>query len=377
MPQITLSEIYDKRIAERLQHTTHTDAAVNYNYKFDGADAIHITSVDTMPMNDYQKSGSNRYGTPLDIGDTEQVEFVKKDRSFTGIIDKGDIQDQQIQKSAADCMKRQTDAVIKPEIEKYRLQVMAAKPGFATVDTNLATIAAGKDYVYDDLLALDIAATNGLAPDAGRVCFVTPEIIAMLLKSNYFVRYGNDSQDMLIKGQVGEVDGTQIIRMAPDLMPANCVMLLAHKDATTAVEKLQDLVIHENPVGYNGNVLEGRIRYDAFVLDTKIACIGAVYKAGTKCVEPTITYTAASTNTIAMTTSTSGATIKYTLDGSDPRSSKTAVTYDSITPTPISTATWSAANGATRVRAYATKTGNIDSTVTDTLVGVATPLTRI
>lgn len=373
MAQINLAEVYDKRIAERLKMTTYTDTAVNYNYKFDGSDTVHITSVDTMPMGDYQKSGTNRYGTPLDIGDTEQVETITKDRSFTGIIDKGDIQDQQIQKSAADCMKRQTDEVIKPEIEKYRLGVMAAKPGYAAINTNLATVAGGKDYIFDAILAMDIAATNGLAPDTGRVCFVIPEVIAMLLQANgNFLRYGDRSQEMVVKGQIGEVDGVQIVRVPAALMPSGCVMLMTHKDATVAVEKLSDLTIHENPPGVNGNLLEGRIRYDAFVLDTKVPCIGAVYSAGTLCAAPTITYTGGATNTIAMTTTTTDGVIKYTLDGSDPRTSTTAVTYS----TAISTAAWSAANGSTKVRAYTSKASCINSTVTDATVGVATVLTR-
>ena len=372
MPQINLAEEYDKRIAERLKMTMATSEAVNYNYKFDGSDTVHITSVDTMPMNNYTKSGTSRYGTPLDIGDTEQVVTLKNDRSFTGIIDKGDVQDQKIQKSASECMKRQTDEVLNPEIEKYRLKVMAEKPGYIAVDNNLATIDGGGAYVYKDILSMMASATNNLAPKKGRVVFVTPEIIAMLLSSDgKFLQYGQRSQEMIVKGIVGEVDGAKIIEVPSFLMPENCVMLMGHKDATVAVEKLKELTIHQNPPGINGNLLEGRIRYDAFVLDTKVPCIGAVYKSGTVCTAPTVTYTAGSTNTIAITAG-SGETIKYTLDGSDPRTSPTAQTYSDA----VSTTGWSAANGETVVKAYSQKAGQISSVVTTFRAPVATLLAR-
>lgn len=370
MAQINLSSEYDKRIAERLKMTMKTEIAVNHNYKFDGEDTVHITSVDTMPMNNYVRSGSSRYGTPADIGDTEQVVTLANDRSFTGIIDKGDVQDQKIQKAASDCMRRQTDEVINPELETYRLGVMSSKPGYIAVDSNLATIAGGAPYIYADILEMTADATNHLAPENGRVLFVTPQVIAMLLQSDgKFLQYGQPSQEMKVKGIVGELDGCQVVKVPDAYFPSGLQVLMAHKDATVAVEKLKDLVIHENPPGINGNLLEGRIRYDAFVLDTKVPLLGCIYSSGTLLAKPV--FTDGGVGTGVTISSVTGVTFKYTIDGSDPRDSRTAATYSGAIG-----ATWAAANGSTTIKAVATKSGSITSTVQEIKVAYAPAFAR-
>ena len=148
-------------------------------------------------------------------------------------------------------------------------------------------------------------------------------------------------------------------------------MLFCHKDATVAVEKLKDLVIHENPAGINGNLLEGRIRFDAFVLDVKFP-LGAVYGAGTVVAAPTIKYTASSTNTIAITSTTSDAVIKHT-----PRRLRPQRQPHRPNLQRRHFHLRLAANGETKVRAYAYKDGNIASTVVDEIVPVATPMARL
>lgn len=368
MPQINLAAEFDPRIAERLKMTLSTEEAVNHSYKFDGADTVHITSVDTMPMHDYQRNGVSRYGNPLDIGDSEQVYTLKMDRSFTGIIDKGDVQDQKIQKSASEALKRQTDEVINPEINKYRLAAMAKKPGYVAVNNNLATIGDGAAHIYEAILNMSVAARNKLAPATGGVIFCVPEVIAMLLQSDgKFLQYTDRSQEYKIKGVIGEIDGKRIVEVPRELMPTNCVMIMGHKDATVAVEKLKDFVIHENPPGINGNLIEGRIRYDAFVLDTKVPMIGAVYSAGTVCTEPTISYAGGKLTL----TAGEGETIKYTTDGTDPRTSLTVQTYSSAVTTG-----WNESNGNTTVKAYATKSGSIASGVSKAVIPAASALSR-
>ena len=45
--------------------------------------------------------------------------------------------------------------------------------------------------------------------------------------------------------------------------------MVSHKSATVTPLKLEDYRVHQDPPGVNGELVEGRIVYDAFVLDNK------------------------------------------------------------------------------------------------------------
>ena len=74
---------------------------------------------------------------------------------------------------------------------------------------------------------------------------------------------------MLINGKVGTVDGIDIVMVPASYLPANTNFIIAHKKSMLTVMKLDSYKIHEDPVGYSGFVIEGRVRYDAFVLTNK------------------------------------------------------------------------------------------------------------
>jgi hypothetical protein len=80
-------------------------------------------------------------------------------------------------------------------------------------------------------------------------------------------------QQTLINGQVGEVDGVKIVKVPSIYLPANTAFIITNSIATVAPKKLEDYKIHDNPPGINGNLVEGRIRYDAFVLNNKANAI--------------------------------------------------------------------------------------------------------
>ena len=83
------------------------------------------------------------------------------------------------------------------------------------------------------------------------------------------MRYGDTSQKMLQRGVIGEVDGCSIIKVPATRLPSGCSFILAHPSAATAPKQLEDYKIHDNPPGISGWLVEGRILYDCFVLNSK------------------------------------------------------------------------------------------------------------
>ena len=108
----------------------------------------------------------------------------------------------------------------------------------------------------------------------------------------------------------------------------------------------------ENPPGIAGVLLEGLVRYDSFVLAQKADGI-YVYASDATAVCAAPTFSIAS-NKVTIESTTSGATIKYTTDGTNPKTSDTAKVYSAAVDI----------SADTTFRAYASKTGMLSSPIT-------------
>ena len=75
------------------------------------------------------------------------------------------------------------------------------------------------------------------------------------------------------KGVIGNLDGATVIKVPASRLPKGFGFMLAHPSATVAPTKIEDYKTHQDPPGINGTLVEGRIVYDAFVLDNKAKAI--------------------------------------------------------------------------------------------------------
>jgi hypothetical protein len=90
---INFVEKHAAQIDERFTAASVTGDIVNNDVEFIGAKTVKIHSVGTVPMNNYQRTGSNRYGIPDELEDTVQEMTMSQDRSFTYVVDKGNSED--------------------------------------------------------------------------------------------------------------------------------------------------------------------------------------------------------------------------------------------------------------------------------------------
>lgn len=268
---VNLASKYAQKVDERFKLKSLTEAGINRDYDWSGVKTVTVYSIPTSAMTDYTRTGTNRYGTPEELGNTKQDMTLSKDRSFTFTIDRGNYEESMMTMQAGKALARQIDEVIVPEIDSYRLSVIAAA---ATTAGGVATAAVDKTNAYAKFLAATEYMANNKVPLTNRIAWVTPSFYSLIKQDSTFIKASDLSQKMLVNGQVGEIDGVKIIVAPSTYFPANTAFIVAHPAATVAADKLQDYKIHDNPPGINGWLVEGRVIYDAFVLSQKV---GAVY----------------------------------------------------------------------------------------------------
>ena len=300
---------------------------LNTNIEFVGARTVRIYTVGTVPINDYDRTASaNRYGTPQEVGDSVQELTMMKDRSFTGIIDKGNSRDQVINK-AGKFLKTQVSEAVIPEMDAYAFQRLA-KLGGTIVGTSTAITAAN---VIARLSAGRAKLLNMRVPVTGRTLYVSTVMFNALVDTDQFKNLDKLGSKAIINGQIGEIYGSPVVELPEDLIAAGVNFLWVHKDAASAPRKLDETNIHVNPPGISGNLVEGRNYYDTFVIGAKAGGVYVDVTTGSGVsvlAAPTI---APATGVISPA---SGATAQFTVDGTDPRFSASAVVGTAPTVTP-------------------------------------------
>lgn len=264
---INYAERYSTKIDERFKIGAVTTPAVNNDYDFVGVKTVKVYSIPTTTMNDYARTGAGRYGTPEDLGNNLQELTLTRDRSFTFTIDRGDYNDTMMVNAAGQALQRQIDEVVIPELDIYRLSKMAANAG------KTATGALTKTNAYEAFLDAGVELTNKKVPSAGRIAYVTPEYYKLIKLDEAFIKSTEIAQNMLLKGQIGQVDGVPLILVPGSYLPEHTSFIVTNKIATVAPVKLSEYKVHDNPPGINGWLVEGRVYYDAFVLDNKKTAI--------------------------------------------------------------------------------------------------------
>lgn len=263
---VNLASKYSTKVDERFKLKSLTESAVHQDYEWEGVNAINVYSIATYALANYTRTGANRYGSPVELDDTVANYLLARDRAFTFTIDRGNYEDSMMVRQAGAALARQNDEQVVPEIDTWRLSKMAAA---AVANSGVATAVISAVNAYTTLLDGGVYLDENKVPRTGRIAFVKPSYYKFLKLDNSFIKASDMGQKMLVNGQVGEVDGVAIVLVPSTYLPANTEFILVHKSATVAPKKLQEYKTHDNPPGINGWLVEGRVYYDAFVLDAK------------------------------------------------------------------------------------------------------------
>lgn len=261
-------------VDEKFTTESRKSLLTNNDFDWTGAHSIKVYKVSTSDMNDYDRAGANtaknwsRFGPVAGLDATTEEMTLKKDRSFTFAIDKLDEDETAGQLQAAGALARQLREVVIPEVDTYTYKVMCENAG-----NKPSALALTAQNICGEIFKANTTLDNAEVPETGRIIVVTPDTYLLMKQSKDIFLETDVAENMRLRGVIAQLDGAQIIKVPANRLPSDFGFMIAHPVATVAPTKLEDYRVHQDPPGISGDLVEGRICYDAFVLDNKKAAI--------------------------------------------------------------------------------------------------------
>lgn len=270
---IDLVEKYLPYVDELFTTESKKELLTNKDFSFKGAHTVKIYKISTGKMNDYGRSGPetgnwSRYGEVEALSATTEICTLKKDRSFTFAIDTLDSEETGDTLEAASALARQVREVVIPEIDTYVFSVMTSLAGIKP-----AAKALTKTNIYEEITSSNKLLDDEEVPETGRILVVTPATYLLMKQCKDITMETDIGNDMRVRGVIANLDGLTVMKIPATRLAKNFGFMIAHPCATVAPTKLENYITHHNPPGINGDLVEGRIVYDAFVLENKAKAI--------------------------------------------------------------------------------------------------------
>lgn len=318
MAEINLASKYSPMIDKVMTAKSFVKGKCSTDYDFAGVKTITIYAPKTVPLVDYSRTGTQRFGELADMKDEIQEISMRRDRSWTFGIDKANNSDQLDIKKSGEALQMQLDEQVIPEQDAWALQEWAFNAGKSIVESALT-----KSTIITSIGDASAWLDNNKFPASNRFLYVGATNYNKIRLSDEILAVDPMAVKSLGQGVQGILFDAFVTKVPDSYLPTGVQYILMHKEAGIAPDKLKTLRILTEVQGYDGVVLEGHHYYDAFVKAKKANGIYVSVLTANKVATPVITPTGASHAVGAV----AGVTFKYTLDGSDPRYSATASVY--------------------------------------------------
>lgn len=311
-------EKFRTKLAKYFAIKSVTDHAFNHDIdaEFTGSDTVHIYEVATTPINDYDKtvdpSKGSRFGPVTDVGDYQYTFKMTQDVSLDRIVDKSNNNMQFLIKTAAKVMKAYTDKEIRPTKDKYRLKKWAQEAGIHVALNEEPT----KDSILEAIIDLHSEMIDAGVPEEAGTLFIPRKYVKALKLAPEWTGLDSLGGKTLPKGALkGTYDGLVVQPIPNRYAPDNFYFGIFIKESIISPEKINTFRTITDSENFDGDRMQYHSKYDAFVMPSQAAGAAVACAAGSVVDTPTVTISEGN----ATVSAASGATVYYTLDGSDPR----------------------------------------------------------
>lgn len=203
-----IPELWNARLLYALEKAHVAANLVNRNYEGEirqQGDTVHINSIGAVTVDDYTRNTD--IDDPEVLTTTDQTLTIDQAKYFNFQID--DVDAAQAAGDLMDTAMQRAAYALNDAADAFLLQTIAAG-----VDTNnkiggSAAIALTAENIYENIVALKTKLDKANVPTTGRYIVVPPEIHALLLLDDRFVKAsdGGTANDTLLNGEVGRVAG--------------------------------------------------------------------------------------------------------------------------------------------------------------------------
>lgn len=344
MPDINYAEKWGSGLVKGFNNQAVTADMFTQAGDFVGVYTYHDNEIGDVPLSSYDVTRNvttqSRYGDPVDVGNIQYDYQVEQKISFSAILDEIYNQGVLNEHKVAAFMEKQKNHRISPALDKYRLKRWCEQAGFhVPLPSGGITKENVVEFLIDCHAKMEEAGVKGTI-----VLTVAIPWLKYLKLAPEWVETNDLAKKTLPRGTIAEFDGMAVKKSPAKNFPDGIPFLISVKESLISPMKVKKIDIFEKCENNAGSRVNFLMIYDAFVRGHVAQGVLTAAPSANICATPTITVSGGKA-TIASTTS--GATVKYTIDGSDPRFSKNAKVYSAAADVPA---------GA-RIRAAAMKDG--------------------
>lgn len=289
---INLTKKASPKVLERFKFGSCTEGLFSHDYDWTGVATVQIYTVDNLPLNDYNPEkvdGSSRFGNLINVGDTIQEHTVKDNKSFIGVIEESYNTQQMQIKRAGQILRRQTDEVMIPYVDKYRLRKLASGAKFTASETLT------KGNIVEKIMMANAAMSEMLVGDTGRVLYMSygtaiklklaEQVVGVPSVTTYGgggsgVGKGSLGEKAIVNGVIGKIDKTQIRLVPAGYLPNNVEFMIVKSGVAFAPTQIKSYKVHDGAHVLDGKIVTGHLLHDCFVPVGRDQCIFVVTASG-------------------------------------------------------------------------------------------------